>query len=259
MSNPSINNNTIPPVSDALVKNQGGLLPFSVFFIVLFILAVGAGVGAYFFLAGSTLVKAVEEGLNNNEKAFAKDSMKIVRLSVKWTDKTADTASGEFTVNAKTTENLYKYIDNDAALKKLGITELYSAEYNTARQKFSDLPDKYQKNVTGGTSEDTDISLLRFYEIFVPEGDSIIRTGIAELKKESGSWLVSDFKVYPYQFGEEKFKDDFLPESKIPQGKRYKLDDPETKITVNNIIQKRKDFAAQVDDEYKQYEIDKRD
>ena len=180
---------------------------------------------------------ALRRGLNR--EALSEAPLDITEISINW-NKTADEASGRFSVKTAAAEGLYDSISNSDALRKLGITDLYEGEFNVARGKINNLPEPHRTNLRNAMPPQDQLGRFRFYDLLVPSGGEVTITGSAELAKYGNDWRADNIRVNPFSIG-----DHFTPESKL-QGS-YKLDDPATKEAVNAVIQERRDFVAKVD------------
>jgi hypothetical protein len=222
---------------------------------------------------GGTVLPIVLEYKNRSDVAkelvkeeLSSTPLEITDISVNWTTKptvfevvtafwgsflnkitdSADTvaasASGQFTVKAKTTEKLYKSVGNEDGLRELGVANLREKEFNDAMEKHRKLPTTQQNDLRDATPQDQ--SSFRFYKILIPGAEEVIVTGSIDLAKEGNeAWRKNNVRRDPFSFG-----NDFASESKL-QG-ASKLDDPKTKENVQKIIQQRKDFIAKVDEVY---------
>ena len=186
----------------------------------------------------SELDAVLKEGIERD--VIAKLPLEITELSVKWTDKSAADASGQFTVKMKTTEALYESIANEDALQQLDITDTYEREFNEAERKYMTLPLIVRSDLDNARPKN--LSLFRYYDVLVPKGEVVTLTGTVELTKSSGNdWQVVRFLVNPFSCG-----DTFTSEPNLGENE-YRLDDSKTKEAVGVIIRERRDFAAKVD------------
>lgn len=167
--------------------------------------------------------------------------LEITDIAVNWEYKSIGSASGKFSAKTKTTEKLYKSVDNKDGLKKLDVTELFEGEVNAARDKTGNLPEPHKTNLRNDVPKDN-LNWFRFYEVHVPLGGEVTVTGSVELAKYGNDWQSDRLQVRDFSCG-----NNYTPESKLDEG-YWKLDDPKAKEAVEAVIQARKDFAAKVDE-----------
>lgn len=161
--------------------------------------------------------------------------------SVDWTDKTADSASGKFTVKAKTIEKLYQSVDKKTVLEKWEIPKLYEERIGKLR-----IAEIFNKEIFG----DDFLKQFKFYEFAFPEGTEVTLTGSIKLiKPNREDWRLDEIQVdstLPALEG-------FAPDSQLQDA--FKLDDPKTKETLETIVN---DFVKWVTALLKQkYDFDK--
>jgi hypothetical protein len=153
-------------------------------------------------------------------------------------------ASGQFIAETRTTEKLYKRVDNAYALQKLDITDLHEERLNDALKDLEEnrkLLMEYKNDLRNDIPKTPD-PLLRFYELVLLEGNEVTLTGDVELTTFDNQWQVDSV-----QRNAMPDVDNSIRESRLP-GPVYKLDAPEsTRMAVNAIIQSRKDFADKTD------------
>lgn len=166
--------------------------------------------------------------------------LEISNVEINWTDKSSRNASGSFTAIMITTEELYESVDDQFALRKLVVTDPYDFELNDARRKNNALP------VSSRIPEDR-LDWPRFYDVLVPKEGEITLTGIVELtKNEKKDWQVEKFSVDSFSYSNKTFFGDQLTPGSRLWTIECRLDDPNTKSTVNTIIQNRRKFVSDV-------------
>jgi len=179
----------------------------------------------------------VKRGLNR--EVLADKPLEITDVSVNWTDKTDSMASGKFSVKTKTTEKLYKSVDNKDGLRILGISDFYEGELNIAKDKISNLPEPHKTNLRNAVPQGRTDS-FRFYDVLVPTGGEVTVTGSIELTKYGSDWQSDRLRVNSFSV------ENYTPESELRDA--HKLDDSKTKEAINAVIQERKNFVAKVDE-----------
>jgi len=229
---------TIPPLTPVPVA-EGSRKIRLITIVGILILLAASGIGWAMIGNAKKLNRIVETGINRD--VISDLPLEISKVVITWIGRSDSSASGKFFIKMKTTEALYESIDSKYGLQKLGIIDLYEAEFNIAIGKLQNLPVSEQNNLRNAMPEDP--SRIRFYDILVQKGGEVTLTGNVELIKHSGNdWNVKRFLVDPFSCG-----DKFIIGSKLQDEKAYKLDDANTKAAVNAIIQHRKDFVKKVD------------
>jgi hypothetical protein len=167
--------------------------------------------------------------------------LEFTEVSVNWTNKTASEASGRFSITARTTEAFYRSVNHNDALRILGITELFEGERNAANSRISNLPEPHRTNLRNAVPQGQ-TNRFRFFDVSVPQGGEITITGSIDLAKYGEDWRADRVRANPLPVGGSNS----TPVSGLHDASR--LDDPQTKVAVEAIIQERKDFVARVDE-----------
>jgi hypothetical protein len=173
-------------------------------------------------------------------KDFVSDSpFEIVDVTANWVEKTAQSCSGDFSVNLRAKENLYDTIADKEGLEKLGIKNLYEGELKLAEEKAYKLPEPYKTNLRNEYPQDR-LSNFYFVHVIRVKGSPDSAGGVAELSRYGNEWSAN------VRMKKAPSVERCIPESALNTNVK-KLDDPETKKTVENIIQKRKDYVEKVE------------
>jgi hypothetical protein len=173
-------------------------------------------------------------------KDFVSDSpFEIADVTANWVEKTAQSCSGDFSVNLRAKENLYDNISVKEALDKLGIKNLYEGELKQAEEKAYQLPEPYKTNLRNEYPQDR-LDHFQFVHIIRPKGSADSAGGVAELSRYGDEWS-ADVRIKKAPSVGRCF-----PESGL-NNSIQKLDDPETKKAVESIIQKRQDYVNKVE------------
>ncbi|MDR3196380.1 MAG: hypothetical protein LBU34_00805 [Planctomycetaceae bacterium] len=173
-------------------------------------------------------------------KEFVSDSpFEIADVTVNWIEKTAQSCSGDFSVNLRAKENLYEDISVKDGLEKLGIKNLYEGELKQAEEKVYKLPEPYKTNLRNEYPQDQ-LNRFHFVNVKRAKGSADKAGGIVVLNRYGNTWNVS------VQFKTSPSVGSCYPESGLNDSVK-KLDNPETKKAVEDIIQKRKDYVNKVD------------
>ncbi|MDR0335972.1 MAG: hypothetical protein LBI18_02675 [Planctomycetaceae bacterium] len=173
-------------------------------------------------------------------KDFVSDSpFEIVDVTANWVEKTAQSCSGDFSVNLRAKENLYAPISVKDGLEKLGIKNLYEGELKQAEEKTYKLPEPYKTNLRNDYPQEQ-LNRFQFVHIIRPKGSPDSAGGVVELSRYGDEWSAS------IRMKKAPSVERCLPESGLNNNVQ-KLDDPETKKAVETIIQKRKDYVDKVD------------
>ncbi|MDR2115015.1 MAG: hypothetical protein LBP87_01390 [Planctomycetaceae bacterium] len=186
-------------------------------------------------------------------KEFVSDSpFEIVDVTTNWVEKTAQSCSGDFSVNLRAKENLYDTISVKDGLEKLGIKNLYEGELKQAEEKAYKLPEPYKTNLRNEYPQDR-LDHFQFVHVIRTKGSPDSTGGVTELSRYGNEWSASvRIKKIPQV-------ERCIPESGLNNNVK-KLDDPATKKAVDDFIQKRKDYISKVDttinDLNKKYEAD---
>lgn len=145
--------------------------------------------------------------------------LEITDMSVDWKTRTADSASGKFTVKAKTTEKLYRPVEKRQELEKMGILKRHESEMEKLGTKEIFEKELYEGNL---------FKRFNFYELSISNGTEVTLTGEIKLSKSAlGVWQSSVCQldtISPVLEG-------FTLDSQLLDGLR--LDDPETKALVD--------------------------
>ncbi|MDR1480284.1 MAG: hypothetical protein LBJ00_15220 [Planctomycetaceae bacterium] len=173
-------------------------------------------------------------------KEFVSDSpFEIADVTANWVEKTAQSCSGDFSVNLRAKENLYDSINVKEGLEKLGIKNLYEGELKLAEEKVYQLPEPYKTNLRNEYPQDR-LDSFHFVQIIRPQGSPDKAGGVAELSRYGDEWSAS------VRIKKTPSVERCIPESGLNNNVN-KLDDPATKKAVEDVIQKRKDYVAKVD------------
>lgn len=261
---------SVPPSVSRVSRTKAkGLLRIVLGSVVLISLVLLGGLIAWKAMGGRPIFQALQAGLEN--EILAKNSLQITGISVDWTERKADSAAGKFTVKTTATEKLYKAVEEETALQKLGIDGLYENEYDAAMAKYALLPET-MKNDLGIHVPQDEFFVYRFCDVLVPKGGEVTLSGSVELTKlGSNEWQATRFLLHPFSCGddftpESRLRNDFTAEPRVRRdsppdrrsrrdstpeprrrGKEYKLDDPETKTILSSVVQARRTFVAQVE------------
>ncbi|MDR1484360.1 MAG: hypothetical protein LBT09_06010 [Planctomycetaceae bacterium] len=173
-------------------------------------------------------------------KDFVLDSpFEIVDISANWVEKTAQSCSGDFSVNLRAKENLYGLISVKEGLEKLGIKNLYEGELKQAEEKTYKLPEPYKTNLRNEYPQDR-LDNFHFAHVICAKGSPDSAGGIAELSRYGNEWNAN------VRIKKTPKVDRCIPESGLNNNVK-KIEAPETKKTVEDFIQKRKNYVAKVD------------
>ncbi|MDR1270145.1 MAG: hypothetical protein LBK82_11530, partial [Planctomycetaceae bacterium] len=173
-------------------------------------------------------------------KDFVSDlPFEIVDVTANWVEKNAQSCSGDFSVNLRAKENLYDSISDKEGLEKLGIKNLYEGELKLAEEKAYKLPEPYKTNFRNEYPQDR-LSNFYFVHVIRAKGSPDSAGGVVELSRYGNEWSAN------VRMKKAPSVERCIPESALNVNVK-KLDDPETKKAVENIIQKRKDYVEKVD------------
>lgn len=162
-------------------------------------------------------------------------------VKVDWKEKSDCDYAGSYTATLKAKEALYHEIPNREGLKKL-IEKDYEGELKTARDKASKQLKEPVKTTILNRYPTDDLGRLDFYEIFQAKG--------SELKIRGAVSLTRDDVEEPFEITRLSKRTNIesgIPEDELPRS-AHRVDDEETQEKVAEIVKKRKEWIANVDD-----------